>query len=146
VKEEKKITCLDFATFAAICIMEDLQYELPDEFLSLSQLQAKSYHELDEFFHVWMLQPSTSHKKAKFGANVSIHQLFKMLSNLRGGSKRPNNGQFLERTRQTKTKLALCWCCLFSDQTTFFKQMWRGRENSVTHKPALLDSSDGRTH
>ena len=104
MKEEKKITCLDFATFAAICIMEDLQYELPDEFLSLSQLQAKSYHELDEFFHVWMLQPSTSHKKAKFGANVSIHQLFKMLSNLRGGSKRPNNGQFLERTRQTKTK------------------------------------------
>ena len=34
--------------------------------------------------------PSTGHKKAKFGASVGIHQLFKMLRNSRGGSKRPD--------------------------------------------------------
>jgi hypothetical protein len=34
--------------------------------------------------------PSTSHEKAKFGASIGIHQLFKMLGNAGGSSKSPH--------------------------------------------------------
>jgi hypothetical protein len=59
--------------------LEDLQYELPDEFLSLSQLQAKSKHELDEFFHVDVDDESLHRKFTTSSRIIQLRQSIELI-------------------------------------------------------------------
>ena len=54
--------------------LEDLQYELPDEYQSLSVLQNKSKEELDDFFHVDVDDESLHHRFTTKSRIIQLQQ------------------------------------------------------------------------
>jgi len=59
--------------------LEDLQYELPDEYQSLSVLQNKSKQELDDFFHVDVDDESLHHRFTTKSRIIQLQQSVEFL-------------------------------------------------------------------